>query len=318
LAGVTEDPRDESPDDEHEDEHLSDATPSGVDWSELFAPINETIKKIMSPIAETTRAQLQDALKPIIEQTQASIAAAMPKIELPPLPTFKLPPGLVETLARIRESRPPNWPDRMDYDRLTEVIQADGIPLVWVPRAAIVSELLAAKDRPARIAILAAHRSEIVEDCRTVLATVNDPSYVGKMQLALQAVDALDTGHDEAAQALATVVVESSTRLAIDEQSKKVQNRVRIDLDDVAYVEIRLRAALAPLDVFYTDWHPTMTPNPMPDALSRHVTCHCAEPTHFTEGNALTAILLAASVLRALQELDALRAAIGDPTWLRK
>jgi hypothetical protein len=54
----------------------------------------------------------------------------------------------------------------------------------------------------------------------------------------------------------------------------------------------------------------------MPDALSRHVTVHSAAPQHFSEGNAVLAVLLASTVLRALQELDEIRDSLGDPTWL--
>jgi len=310
----------ETPDGEGRDEGAEETGAWAVDPS-VLDPFRERIAEMLAPIAEAAREQLAEVVEPVTRQIQAQIAALLPKIELPKielptLPTFKLPPEIVEALTRIR-LRPPNWPDVADRTRLAEVIQDDGIPLVWVPRADIVAELLTAPDRAARIKVLIGRRDDVVEDCRAVLETVGEP-YADKVQLALQAVDALAAGHEQAAQALATVVVESSTRLAIDESSTKVQNRVRVKLDDVADVEIRLRAALAPLDVFYKEWHGTKNPKPMPKALSRHVTCHWAEPDHFSEGNALVAVMLAASVLRALQELEELRAVEGNPTWLRK
>ncbi|MGY1697036.1 hypothetical protein ACI780_19210 [Geodermatophilus sp. SYSU D00814] len=318
---MTEPPADgEHNDGEHKDREHEDREHEEVDWSAAFDPLRSRIADLLAPIAQAAQTQLSNTLKPAFAEVRERMAANLSKFdfELPPLPKFTLPPDLAERIARVRESQPPNWSGELNFDALPTVIQGDGIPLVWVPRSEIVRELLDAADRPARIATLIARRNEVVDDCRALLATVSAPDYAGKVQLAIQAVEALAAGHAEAAQALATVVVESATRFAIDDKSKKVQNRVRVDLEEVAYVEIRLRAALAPLDSFYNDWHPTKSPDPMPDELSRHVTCHVAEPSHINEGNAVVAVLLAASVLRGLQELEQVRATIGDPTWLRK
>ncbi len=253
-------------------------------------------------------------MAPLVRAAQAQVELALPRFELPPLPAFDLPPGLIEILARVRESRPPNWPESMDFDRLEEVIQDDGLPLVWVPRSSIVSQVLDAPDRVSGVKVLLAHRTEVIEDCREVLSTITTPTYGDKVALTVQAADAFADGHAGAAQALAVVVVESATRRAINENSTRVKHWVRFDLDAIPYVELRLRAALAPLVSFYEEWN-DKAPTPRPDALSRHVTCHWAEPQHLTEGNALVAVLLATSILRALQELEELRAKTGDPTW---
>ncbi len=188
--------------------------------------------------AQADRAQrLAAAMAPGVRAAQAQrrLAAA-----------FVLPPGLIETLARVRESRPPNWPESMDFDRLQEVIQDDGLPLVWVPRPSIVNQVLGAPDRASGVKVLLAHRTEVIEDCREVLSTITTPTYGGKVALTVQAADAFADGHAEAAQALAVVVVESATRRAINESSTRVKHWVRLDLDAIPYVELRLRAALPP------------------------------------------------------------------------
>lgn len=48
------------------------------------------------------------------------------------------------------------------------MVQDEGIPLVWVPRGEIVSDVLAAPDRQARIKILLARSGEVMQDCRDV------------------------------------------------------------------------------------------------------------------------------------------------------
>ncbi len=97
---------------------------------------------VLDPVTQ----QVAAAVAPLTE-LQAQLAAASPRIDLPPLPRFELPAGFQELLWRYAESRPPNWPSRPDLDRLQEAIQDDGIPLVWVPRADIVTALLNAPDQ---------------------------------------------------------------------------------------------------------------------------------------------------------------------------
>jgi hypothetical protein len=87
-------------------------------------------------------------------------------------------------------------------------------------------------------------------------------------------------------------------------------------IDDPKYLtmtELRFRAALAPIGPFYVTWWPS-TGDPMPEQLSRHVTVHQADPTHYTHGNATIAIMLLASVLRGVQEyLDLTKPATTQP-----
>ena len=76
--------------------------------------------------------------------------------------------------------------------------------------------------------------------------------------------------------------------------------------------ELRLRLALAPTGQFYTSWYPS-SGTPQPDSLSRHVSVHQADPSHYTRANATVAVMLVASVLRALQEFQEVADTIQDP-----
>jgi hypothetical protein len=76
------------------------------------------------------------------------------------------------------------------------------------------------------------------------------------------------------------------------------------DPELVPFTQVRWRAALAPIGRFYTAWRHD-SGQPPPEALSRHVTVHQADQGHYTAGNAIVAVMLAASVLRALDELEA-------------
>lgn len=234
-----------------------------------------------------------DLALPIVEW-----AAVLPKIELP-----NFGPALGSLLEELRRSLPPNWPSGVDTEALMAIIQDEGLPLVWVPREQVIAELLAAPDRSARVEILVFHRDDLIDDCRQVLAAVHTKTLGGQLPLAMRSVDALEAGHYEAAQALAVVVTETAVARAISDKYEEVKRQVLFDPELVPYTQLRLRAALAPIGSFYTSWH-VGSALPPPEALSRHVTVHQADHGHYTEGNAVVAILLAASVLRALQELQ--------------
>lgn len=215
-------------------------------------------------------------------------------------------------LSRFSGVYPPNWPLDLDLDVVAEVISDDGIPLVWLPRQSIVEELLAATDRPARIALLLGHVKALVGDCRRVLDQVTDPELAGQLPLARAAVDALANGHQESAQALATVLTETLVASAVSDNYKQVKEQVLFDVDNSSWRQLRLKAAFAPIYRFYTAWYRRWG-TPAPEALSRHVTVHEADTAHYTPANALLAVLLVTSVARAVQELhEPLRPKQGD------
>ncbi|MBC9005073.1 hypothetical protein H9X94_24320 [Micromonospora aurantiaca] len=199
---------------------------------------------------------------------------------------------------------PPNWPRDPDLDlnHVFAVIQDEGVPLVWVPRVDIVKDVLAAPDRDARVKILLGRSSDVMQDCRDTLSTINHPDLSNQLPLANKVIDAFENGHAEAAQALAVVVTETVVSRTIDKSYKKVRDLVKVeDPDDLAMGELRIKAALAPIGPFYVSWYPSMG-SPAPTELSRHVTVHQADFEHYTSGNAIIAVMLVTSVLRAVQE----------------
>lgn len=271
------------------------------------------IARAVAPINESLNRHLAE-----------SITLAWPKIDLTPLlPTVDLNqflpkidfstlmPDFWAFLEDLRRHEPSNWPPGIDFDRVVEVIRDDGLPLVWVPQAELVQAVVDAEDREARVAVLLAHVPELMQNCRGALRGVTHAMLVGPHQLAMRCVEAMENGHHEAAQALAVAVTETSVSRTLGGNYAKVKQQVLFDPDLVPYTQLRLRAALAPIHRFYTDWSPK-SPHPAPEAVSRHVTVHHADPSHYTEANSLIAVLLACSVLRALQELQQLAEVSGS------
>lgn len=261
--------------------------------------------KIITPVAIDGLVQIQAQL--------GDIAKDIAKIILGPhlvnlsanLPKVGVPESLQGILRQLADKFPPNWPvDDIDLiENVFDVIQDDGIPLVWVPRKEIVTEVLKAPNRDERIKALLARRGDVIQDCRAILATISHPDLANQLPLAKSSVDAFEGGHDEAAQALAVVITETVVSRAIDKKYAKVRDAVKIeDWGNLSISELRLKSALAAVGPFYVTWFPN-TGTPAPTELSRHVTVHQADASHYTPGNAIVAVMLVTSVLRAIQEL---------------
>jgi hypothetical protein len=159
--------------------------------------------RLVPPSAKLPLAQFEELVIPALHLPKlvpkidyASYASLFPKIELPDFSLIsqswpKLPPfspTFLRLLERLRESLPPNWPPDIDLDKLTTVIQDEGLPLVWVPRAEIVTEMLAAPDRIARVEVLLARSNEFVGDCRAVLSDTSHDTLSGQRPLAVKAL----------------------------------------------------------------------------------------------------------------------------------
>jgi hypothetical protein len=113
----------------------------------------------------------------------SKIAGMLPPPELWQNITAKFAP----VIERVTRWLPANWqglPD-LDFDATVNLING-GIPLIWVPRAAIVADLVSAPDAAGREAILAASLIEISEDCAAVLADVGRPDLKPLASLAMR------------------------------------------------------------------------------------------------------------------------------------
>lgn len=159
----------------------------------------------------------------------------------------------------------------------------------------------------------------LAEDCRAVLSQVTHELLAEQVPLGFKAIDAFAAGHYEAAQALSVVVVETVVSALIPPLPQEAGERkssyqrivAKLRVDDPGAVsadELRFRAAMAPMVAFFVPWRAT-DGVPAPDELSRHVSVHQAHVAHYTPGNAAVAVMMVASVLRAINE----RLAAGEP-----
>lgn len=243
------------------------------------------------------------AYKSFVEKMQAEIAGAVgPAIESMSRVSAVLE-GIdwAALLEAMRTALPPNWDENSDLDLIESILNDEGIPLVFVPRNAVLRELLAAPDRATRVTILLRAKEQVLEDCQSTLADVTHSSLSGQLPLATDAVASIQDGHAPSGQALAVSVVETVVSNILGMNYVQAKQHLSLKLDDLPYTEVRVKAALAPIPKFYTSWYPNQGV-PAPVELSRHVSIHQADVHHYTPENALIASMLVASVMKAVDE----------------
>ncbi len=224
--------------------------------------------------------------------------------------------------AALEMSRPENWHGTgLSPDRVLPIATEDGIPVVWVPRADVLKALVASPSGQ-RHGVLEAHVVQVIADCRARLSECDDPWIEDSAHLLGKAIDAFDSGHHEAAMALAVSVGEplalwaSVPRVQVfDSEEDRVrweenrrQRKYKLASMELAAsstdaqrhrYEICRHALIAPVSTFFTEFRPG---NPEPDLLSRHVVAHAPTKAHFSRRNAMIAVMLAVSILREQEE----------------
>lgn len=285
--------------------------PFRIDPSVLRA-VERAIFNIQKPVEPAFEAMTRaaKAAEPAIraynswlEKTGANIARMIgPAIESMSRATALL--GRIDwtaLLETMRAALPPNWDESVDLDLIESILNDEGIPLVFIPSNPVLTQLLAAPNRAARIAILLQAKERVLADCQSTLADVTHSRLAGQLPLAKDAVASCQDGHSYSGQALAVSVVETVVSNILGLDYGQAKRNLVLDLDDLPYTEVRVKAALAPIPKFYTSWWPNRG-LPAPAGLSRHVSIHQADVQHYTEENALIASMLVASVMKAVDE----------------
>jgi hypothetical protein len=261
------------------------------------------------PMILAQREAMQAALeqmRPTIEAAYAALAQMQPALEAAQRALAQLPDLRTTAAQGLRRAYPPNWdPDGVRLRYIRAIVGDDGIPIAWVPRGAIVTELMAANNRAERIEILDSHRADIVSDCTDCLEACSAIELADAATMAKRALDAFGDGHYQAGQALAVVVAERIiTDHLADGPGPGSYDRAKREAEfrgDIMLAELRRTVAVAPIVRFYARWFP-WDDDPPPPELSRHVSVHHADSQQYSPSNALLALMLLVSLLREFTE----------------
>jgi hypothetical protein len=276
------------------------------------------VHRAMAPALEAQRSLLAGALQ--VHSQAALIGDALNRSLLPQLESMQLLSHEISKLVnptleaigrsltqidwstlveRIANLMPPNWPDDVQYEVAMQIVNDEGIPLVWVPRAELVTTLVEAPGYQVRIAILLENSDILVEDIGLCLEEVRGISELaGHLKLAEDALAAFADGHLSAAQALATDVLDSIV-LAYIGRHADVHKKVLPVADDTELSEFVFAASLSPLVRAYEPFRADKG-DAIPAAYNRHATVHGGSTIQFSPVNSLLSLLIVASVLRTI------------------
>lgn len=200
------------------------------------------------------------------------------------------------TPENIRDLRLDEW------DRLIEISEEQRIGLLWAPRVKVLRALLAVEDATARARVIDESVDEIVADSAESLARVTDKPVMELAEFAAAAVRAHQAGHPQAAQVLATNVLDSGLLLFADGPKAVLRTaREWRPLSEEEWVSLRVyrsRLAAAGIPEAYRDYKRGRADG----AFSRNGTAHVVNGALYTPANSARAISLAVTWLRLVQE----------------
>jgi hypothetical protein len=200
-------------------------------------------------------------------------------------------------VQRILESLDRWLPDNLrgvdDLEAAARIALDEGVPLSSVPRTSIVVSLVEAATSEDRLALLDAHRDDIIDDC--VDAVTEIPHQWARE--CEESIRALRVSLNGPAQSHAAGIIDSIVLCTLGSNGRETaKQRATEDWEDLAFRVAGESLALRPLYRALVTWFPN-TGTPPPDYFARHATAHAVgEPGLFHARHALIAVMLAVSL----------------------
>ncbi|MFE2186595.1 hypothetical protein [Streptomyces sp. NPDC059455] len=207
---------------------------------------------------------------------------------------------------------PINWRGSRLADSEMIVLMQEGVPLAWVPPADVIQQLLTADDPASRAQVIDSCRPMILASCEAALASVTDTRFSAQKAPLEECVRMAEYGMFSGAQALAANAWDTLIRgLAFANPGwlkpsgqwpgypKVLENIPAVGDDDPTIRQFREEAFLPFPRALEAFWPPA----PVPQNFNRHATAHAAATAQYTPVNAVTAVMLAVSVLRDINDM---------------
>jgi hypothetical protein len=187
--------------------------------------------------------------------------------------------------------------------RVDAVVMQDGLPLYGIPRASTSAELLSAHQYRDRRDIIGRKWRSIAVDCRELLHESASEETATYALFANEALDALESGHTRAAQALAGTLIDSFLTDYFGEHRRSFTPDRRGKRTTTAYDELEIKQfiAFAPIWRSYQQFIPSEGAV-VPRTFSRHATAHTISAQQFSRRNAVQGVMLATSLIYRLHE----------------
>jgi hypothetical protein len=200
---------------------------------------------------------------------------------------------------------PPNLRsiEGLKFEEVEQVVMVDGIPLYGVPHASTAAALIRADGASKRRDVLGRRWKTISADCREAVERCTSETVTPYVSFAVAAIDALDAGHTEAAQALAGSLVDAILRSYFGSDRYKYTPDKKGKRTKDAYDEFSVRQfiAFAPMWQTYQQFFVT-DGDKVPTTFSRNATAHTVSRRQFNRRNAVQGLMVACSLLCRLHE----------------
>lgn len=199
---------------------------------------------------------------------------------------------------------PPNLRaiDSLKFEDVDTVVMTDGIPLYGLPRTATAKALIRAESGGKRRNILGRRWRTISADCREAVSGCSSKPVAPYVPFAVAALDALDAGYTEAAQALAGSLVDTIVAGYFgDERYRYTPNKKTTTTGAYDEFTVREYIAFAPMWQTYQQFFVT-NGDKVPTRFSRHATAHAVSARQYSRRNAVQALMFACSLLYRLDE----------------
>ncbi|MFE9427716.1 hypothetical protein ACFYNO_32655 [Kitasatospora sp. NPDC006697] len=237
-----------------------------------LASVHDTVRRSLDPFFQNYKAQWQSIFETLAEMVRRAF-----------------PANLREAEATLAELEP--------------LLLDEGIPLMWVPRAATVSALLDAPDAGTRRRIIGQRWRGIITDCEAVLDNVTHPDLRDDRGFARDVASALKAGHTNAAQALAANLLDSILQHHLDDALRVQLTKndfktkgVKFKMDDHLFMTA---CTFAPVWYAHAKYFPKNNDR-IPRTFGRHPSVHGVSRTQYSRINAVYALMLVTSVIKYL------------------
>lgn len=191
----------------------------------------------------------------------------------------------------------------LKFEEVEQVVMADGIALYALPRTEIATALIRASGASGRREILGRRWKAISADCRTAVEGRGTSAFARYESMTLAALDALDAGHTEAAQALAGSLIDSILTAYLGSDRYKYTPNPNGTRTKDAYEEFNARQfiAFAPIWQAYQQFF-VAKGDEVPRTFSRNATAHTVSGRQFNRRNAVQGLMVVCSLLCWLDE----------------
>lgn len=206
-------------------------------------------------------------------------------------------------IEALKRSYPANWRDleAKELDRAVALMLETGLNLAWVPRPAVLRELLAADSDAARTQVIDAHAPEIIADIEAALAGVESSGLCPTVEACEEAIATYGAGHPKPALAYASTALTDLVHGYFEESNFGGIRRIFGGIDPLSDVGV----ADFPLFAVGRVWvraNEHFEGNPDP-GYNRNRTLHLIG-AHYSVSNLLAVLMLLAGLLRELQRFE--------------